>query len=135
MKLNSSSLSIANVELSSLDHVPLSTGFVDITALGDSASVEYWHFPNIPSLSNHPYIMFRAANSRPSHVPAQAPHNLFPNPSRCSIDLFKELLLKELELLPVPNVSDLASATSIDSLLDQLLNRVRKCAVGAKIGI
>jgi len=130
--LSSSSLSIANVELSSLDHVPLGTGFVDITALGDGASVEYWHFPNLPSLSDHPYIMFRATNSRPSHVPKRAPSNSFPNPSRCDIDNFKELLKRELEFLPVSHASELTSTDSIDNYLDLLVDRVRRCAVGSK---
>lgn len=128
--LVSSSLAIANVEIASLDHAPLGFDFVDITAL--CVNVEYWHFPNIPSLSDHPYIMFRAANSRPSPVPKRAPHNSFPNPSRCDVDLFKELLTRELEFWPVSHASELTSTASVDNFLDLLVDRVRRCAVGSR---
>jgi len=131
--LLSSSLSVANLELSSLDHVPRGTGFVDITVLGDGASVEYWHFPNIPSLSDHPYIMFRAATSRLGCAPAPAPNNLFPNPSRCDMNRFRELLASELEIFPVSHLSGLDTAGGIDSVLELLVDRIRRCAVGAKL--
>lgn len=133
--LLSSSLTVANVELSLLDHVPQGTGFVDITVVGDGAGVDYWHFPNIPSLSDHPYIIFRASISRRSQIPTRAPDYLFPNPSRCDMDRFRELLANELDIFPVPVPSGLSTTEAIDSFLDVLVDRVRRCAIGAKGGV
>ncbi len=127
------SLTVANLELSALDHVPRGTGFVDITALGDGARVEFWHFPNIPSLSDHPYIMFRAAPSRMGRVPAPAPSNLFPNPNRCDMNRFRELLASELEIFPVSHQLNLNTAGDIDSFPELLVDRIRRCAIGAKV--
>jgi len=119
--LLSHSLSIANVDAQTLDHRPLNTSFVDITANGDLISPQYWHSPNILSLSDHPYIMFNAVRSNSFSNPLSQQPNLLPSPERCDQEAFKIHLAKEIG--PLSSLSsNLKTTEDIDCFIKSLLD-------------
>jgi Endonuclease-reverse transcriptase len=60
-------LNIANVPVSSLAFIPPETSFIDVTLTGHKVPIEGWHFPDAPSLSDHPFISFNGGvTSSPS---------------------------------------------------------------------
>ena len=119
-------LNIANVAREHLDFVPTSTSFVDLTLYGDRVDMQSWSFLSIPSLSDHPYILFEVNSVKP--VPPKAKCTNPPLPKLCSINqvLFNELLLKESkhwnEPLCLPSISE------IEELVDKISFSIGKCA-------
>lgn len=51
-------LLLANKALEDLTFIPAGTSFIDITLYGDNISLSSWHYPDFPSLSDHPFIKF-----------------------------------------------------------------------------
>lgn len=52
------SLDVTNVPLCNLNHHPPNSSFPDITVAGVLVNISKWNFPDIPSLSDHPFISF-----------------------------------------------------------------------------
>ena len=107
----SNALSVANVDYSVLSHKPSNTQFLDISLVGDQISLSNWHFPSLPSLSDHPYISFvidrlHSNGKKSSRVP---------RPNMCNLDIFRSSLADQLDMLPAPSVVEsFSSETDID---------------------
>lgn len=52
------SITIENKNANRLTYIPSNTSFIDVTGAGAHIRIVDWHFPDFPSLSDHPYIMF-----------------------------------------------------------------------------
>ena len=71
-------MSLVNQYLSSDASVftPAGTSFIDVTVARDCVETAGWHYVDIPSASDHPYIMFHilpkiaASRSRPPNIPS-----------------------------------------------------------------
>ena len=65
------SLSIMNVSKDQLPFVPTGTAFIDITLKGDGVVSNCWRFLDEPSLSDHPYILFKVKSYTPPVLPTK----------------------------------------------------------------
>jgi Endonuclease-reverse transcriptase len=71
-------LHVANVRVAGLTFIPPETQSIDITLVGNSVPIQNWHFPDIPSLSDHPYIYFELTSSTPMIAKVNRIFNVLP---------------------------------------------------------
>lgn len=110
-------LSVANVDCSVLSHKPSNTQFLDISLVGDLVSLSNWHFPSLPSLSDHPYISFVIVRA---HDIGNKSSRL-PRPILCDLDIFRSNLADQLVKLPAPPVVEsFSSEADIDDFMSSL---------------
>ena len=132
--LVSHNISVENASLLSLPHIPLNTSFLDITGAGATINISNWHFPDYPSLSDHPYISFSvnlpATCSRLSHQ--DKPQHKFPRLDTCVSETYLNLLYDSLADFPLIEPSPDLIPPQIDIYLSELMALLRACATGSK---
>ncbi len=126
-------LNIVNVELS-LEHIPTNISFLDITSAGDLLHLSEWKFLDIPSLSDHRFILFslqiRNEDSPPNNY--RAPKR-FPRLSACQTDTFISSLEQRLENFPAIDHSYPVSTKVIDDYISDLTGTLLTCATNSKL--
>ncbi len=115
-----------------LNFVPRNSSFLDITASGDEVSISDWVFPDIPSLSDHPYITFSLTPSGPPRPDCpRTKSNLFPNPKLCCLDTFHSALSRKAGLLSP--LTSFCSSDEIDVHITSLIDTLKECALLSKL--
>ena len=124
--LSNHCITIENVNSNFLSHAPSKTSFIDVTGAGSFVRIIDWHFPDIPSLSDHPFISFSVNSSRspPQSVQFHSLARKFPRLCGCSTEQFLSALSESLTRFPVLEHSLNLSTTEVDSHLDNLLNLI-----------
>ena len=129
--LVSHNISVENASLLSLPHIPLNTSFLDITGAGATINISNWHFPDYPSLSDHPYISFSvnlpATASRLSHQ--DNPQHKFPRLDTCVSETYLNLLYDSLADFPLIEPSPDLIPPQIDIYLSELMALLRACTL------
>ena len=54
-------LNIANLPIADLPFTPPETSFIDVTLVGNAIPYQNWLYPDIPTLSDHPFIYYEVA--------------------------------------------------------------------------
>ena len=127
-------LHVANVPVASLAFTPPETQFIDITLVGNSVPIQNWRFPDIPSLSDHPYIYFELASSTPKIAKANKIFNVLP--PLMNIDKKKFLTLLRASCAKLQSSDprpDSASPASIDEAVHLLVNLISRSALSSKL--
>ena len=132
--LSNHCITVENVNSNFLSHVPSKTSFIDVSGAGSYVRIMDWHFPDIPSLSDHPFILFSVNSSRSTPLSAQFPSlaRKFPRLCGCSTETFLPALSESLTRFPVLDHSPTLSATEVDSYLENLLDLICSCAKKSK---
>ena len=118
-------INVANAPVASLPFTPPETNFIDITLVGHSIPILNWHYPDIPTLSDHPFIYFeRACPSARSVVPVRC-FNFLPQVDK----LFKEKFLGLLHSAiakrkPSPSTPAMLTPASIDDAVHVLVELI-----------
>jgi len=71
-------LNVCNVPAASLAFAPIETSFIDVTLVGNAVIIDNWHFPDIPSLSDHPFIAYDLSCSAPQSARSNRAFNFLP---------------------------------------------------------
>ena len=122
-------LHVVNVLKEDLEVVPRQTTFVDVTLVGEKMSnnIANWRFSDIPSLSDHPYIMFELCLSYRKMATSR---HLLPKLEHVNCDLLRTLIQNSL-----PNPQPLLTVKDIDSAVETLVNSIRQSAKNKQIQI
>ena len=101
--LSNHCITIENVNSNFLSHVPSKTSFIDVTGAGSFVRIIDWHFPDIPSLSDHQFISFsvNSSLSPPQSVQFHSIARKFPRLCGCSTEQFLSALSESLTRFPV----------------------------------
>ena len=124
-------LSVANIELRHLSHIPSNTSFPDITLIGDDVAVSEWKFLDVPSLSDHPYIYFSLVINVGKS--ASQTRKMLPRLETCSIDDFISSLESELCNLPALDPYGPVQTDDIDIHISDLIKLLSSCAISSKL--
>ena len=115
-------LSIVNTIRADLSMIPQHTSFVDVTHAGNHIrdKISNWHFLDIPSLSDHPFIRFDLSTQlrKASRVQKRLPKLDYIDGKR-----FERLLLTHL-----PPRLPLCSSRDVDVAIDGLTSAIQKAA-------
>ena len=130
-------LYVCNLPADSLQFAPAETSFIDVTLAGNSVEVHNWHFPDIPSLSDHPFISFELpCSSRRSARSARA-FNFLPPLQYLDKDKFQAILRATCDKRKLqPIVTDgTTTPSSIDEAVSLIVDLITFSARSSRLPV
>jgi Endonuclease-reverse transcriptase len=128
-------LNVCNLPADSLPFAPADTSFIDVTLVGNAVEVNNWHFPDIPSLSDHPFISFELACSMRRSARSARVFNFLPPLQNLDKDKFQEMLRANLKKRkPPPIVTDRSATPScIDDAVSFIVELITLSARSSRL--
>ena len=126
-------LNVCNLPIASLAFVPPATSFIDVTLVGNMVKVANWHFPDIPSLSDHPYIVFELARHGTRFGRPPRLFNSLPPLQSIDKEKFKTLLRAAFASSQLLRTDALLTSAGIDEAVCTLVDLITKCARSSRL--
>ena len=127
-------LNIANLPIADLPFNPPETSFIDVTLAGNAIPYQNWHYPDIPSLSDHPFIYFEVAFSCARSTRPRRSFNSLPpvaNLDKCKFQSLLRSAIAKRQLSPTQLVKPTHS--SIDDAVHLLVELISASARNSRL--
>lgn len=120
-------LNLANRPKSKLSFIPNGTSFIDITLHGHNTWISLWHYLDMPSLFDHPYISFCI----PFLLTPKTERIVLRVPPLAAIDQISFLLKLKARVTTI-NITDTHSADGINLTAQHLAKTILESARSSK---
>jgi ribonuclease HI len=127
-------LNVCNQPVANLPFTPTETSFIDVTLASNSVTVSNWHFPDIPSLSDHPFISFTVVSPGPRVGKPFRLCNLLPPLQSINKEKFQNLLCAAFARHHTLLSSDATrSPANIDDAVGLIVELISSCARNSRL--